>query len=106
AQLGAGGVVVGPEGVVGVAGDDTVRDGGLDVPVKRRAGGHVGERGRGRVHDLPALGQHDDLGDLPPGDTVVGPEGAVGVAANHLVVGGGLDEIVVGAAGQHVGEMW
>src|SRR5207253_1545024 len=50
-------------------------------------------------------GDDDHLGDLGAGDVEHGPEGAVGVAADGVVVPGGLDVVIGPEAHGHVGEV-
>src|SRR4051794_35803575 len=58
AQLAPGDAVVGPEGAVGVAGDEALGAGGLYVVVEGRAAGHVGEAGVRWVEQRPVFGDH------------------------------------------------
>src|SRR6476469_6203471 len=58
----------------GVPGDDAVRVCGLYMRVERVGIRHVPECGGGRRVEGPALCQHHDLTQLPPGDIVLGAE--------------------------------
>src|SRR4029079_3256347 len=62
-----------------VPGDESLVVCRLYVLVEGVNRGHVSEIGRGRGVNLPALGQHHYLAELPPGGEVVWPEGAVAV---------------------------
>src|SRR5207249_4166644 len=88
-----------------VAADDAVVESGLDVAVGPVVGWHVAEMGREGVHDYPAFGEHQHLGDLDPADLVTGPEGAVCVAADYAAHVGGLDVLVKWAAEGYVAEI-
>ena len=88
-KLPAGHIGEGAEGVVRVARDDALGIGRLDQGVERGARRHIGEVPRGRVGQRDAVGEHDDLGHLPAGDRVEGPEGAVAVAGD----GAAADEV-------------
>ena len=91
----------------GVAADDAVRRRRLDHGEEGRVRRHVREgisARRGGRGDRPAEAEDDDLDHLRARRVVIGPEGAVGVAADDAVAGQiqhGLVEVVRGV---HIGE--
>src|SRR5437764_11845979 len=69
-----------------VTGDDALVVCGLYVSVESLGVRHVVERGSGRGVDGPALGKHDYLGQLPPGDVVPRPERPIPVTGDNPLV--------------------
>ena len=67
--------------------------------------GYVGEVRAACGVDGPALGLHNDLAQLRPGDVVAPAEGAVGVAADEAAVVGCLDEAVERVGRGHICEV-
>ena len=101
-HLGAGNPVVGTKVPVGVAADPAVAGRLGHVGVEPVAAGHVAEVAHG-VLGLIGEGQGDDA-ELGPGDGVVGPEGAVGIAGDHAQRGQGIHRGGVPRVGGHVRE--
>ena len=110
ANLRPGSVIAPAEGVVAVARNHTVVNGGLDKAVKRIVGCNIAKRRLARISQRPALRRYDYLGDLGAGDWMIGAEGMITIAADHAlpvnrVVVGGFDKAVESVGSGHVAKM-
>src|SRR5205814_1202511 len=91
-------------GAAVVPGDDVVGVSRLHEGVEGIRGRHVPEGGSGRVEQLPALGQHHYLGELPPGGVIAWAEGAVTVPGDSPMAEQPPDRLVEVVGGLHVRE--
>jgi hypothetical protein len=86
AQLAAGSIGCPFESAVAISGDYVMVVGGLHEDVEGIFEAYVREVGVNRVYQGPPLGDADNLANLPSRDVGVGPERAVGVAGDSLVL--------------------
>jgi len=78
----------------------------LDKGVEGGASLYVRKAGGLRIEEGPEACRYYYLGELAPGDMVVGAEGAVCVPTNYAVGEGGLNHLIEPVGGGDIGEGW